>query len=186
MSPHFPVHWQKIAFIASLACRHQGNYILFCEAIEQPDNAASYRKILHKVWEYLAGQLNSMKNLEKALLLLEEITPNPEEHDNYGVYPALDACTLLTSALQMILDHDIDDLQDAAQLSLGTVAQFLEVSVEADADEIAQHPLFEREQQLQDEVQRQLLNGEKHKHETIRQLRRMLSELDCSNLGIPN
>lgn len=183
MAHEFSQHWQKIALIASLAHRHQGNFTLFCEAVEQPQNAASYQKILNKVWEYLAGQLNSMKNLEKALLQLEDITPDPEDHDNYGVYPALDACTLLTSALQMILDDSIDDLEDARQLSLETVSQFIEVS--EPTAEVANHPLYLSEQHIQSEAEQQLIDGQNNKPEAIKQIRRRLSELDTSNLGIP-
>lgn len=178
-------HWEKIAFITALCERHIPNYALYCETIEAPEQAAQLRKILNKVWEYLAGQLNSMKNLEKALLQLEELTPEPAEEDGYGVYPALDCCLLLTSALQMILDDSADDMEAAEGLSLATVSQFIALSEgleEFDPLE-QQHELYDQEMELQQWL-KTCLSEKKAQPEIIKQLRKQLSEFDSSNLGI--
>jgi len=186
MTPTFEHHWQKIAFIAALCSRHQGNHAIYCEAIEKNEQVALYGKILNKVWEYLAGQLKSMKNLENALLQLEGITPDPDENDGYGVYPALDACLLLTSALQMILDPSIDDVEQAAPLSLATVSQFIEISegLDAKSDAVVQHPLYQEERQLQQQLTANLSATDQTQAQIIKQLRRDLSEYTYSNLGI--
>ncbi len=178
-------HWVKIAFIAGLAERHWGNYALYCDTIDATTNAQQWRKILNKVWEYLAGQLNSMKNLEKALLQLDSLTPEPQEDDNYGVYPALDACLLLTSALQMILDDSIDDTATAANLSKATVTSFIALSQDIDAfdPEQAQHELYDAELQWHQHLLQQL-HSEGSKKDLVRQLRRDISDFDSSNLGI--
>ncbi len=178
-------HWQKIAFITALCERHYPNYALYCEANEQPEDARQLRKLLNKVWEYLAGQLNSMKNLEKALLQLETLTPEPVEDDAYGVYPALDCCLLLTSALQMILDDSIDDCDTAAGLSLATVSQFIAFSEGTDEFDPTrqQHELYDRELQLQDWLH-EYLAGPGTTADLIKQLRRELNDFDSSNLGI--
>lgn len=177
-------HWEKIAFITALCERHYPNFQLYCEATDASHNGEAYRKILNKVWEFLAGQLTSIKNLEKALLQLEDITPQPMEEDGYGVYPALDACLLLTSSLQMIMDDSIDDTETAAQLSLATVHQFIEmVSDESFDPETQQHELYTQERELQQEVRRRL--QEKLNTATItKQLRHYLREFEASNLGI--
>lgn len=186
MTPVFEHHWQKIAFITALCSRHQANHSLYCEAIEAPDDAKLYGKVLNKVWEYLAGQLKSLKNLESALLQLVEITPEPTEDDGYGIYPALDACLLLTSALQMILDPSIDDIDQAAPLSLATVSQFIEVSEDLapDSAEITEHPLYQSELELQQNVRITLETAGLPQAEVIKCLRRELSEYSYSNLGI--
>lgn len=178
-------HWEKIAFITALCERHFPNYALYCETIGTPEQADQLRKILNKAWEYLAGQLNSMKNLEKALLQLERLTPDPGEEDGYGVYPALDCCLLLTSALQMILDDSVDDAEDACGLSLATVSQF--IAFTEDTDEFdpthQQHDLYDQEQELQQWLHKSL-QTKKAQPEIIKQLRKELGEFEASNLGI--
>lgn len=178
-------HWEKIAFITALCERHLPNYALYCETIQETEAPQQLRKILNKIWEYLAGQLNSMKNLEKALLQMEELTPEPEEDDNYGVYPALDCCLLLTSALQMILDDSIDDVEAAAGLSLATVSQFIELSedLEEFVPEQHQHELYDQELGLQAWL-KECLSSTEPKAEMIKNLRKELTEFEASNLGI--
>ena len=186
MIPTFEHQWQKIAFIAALCSRHQGNHSIYCETNKKSEHAALYGKILNKVWEYLAGQLKSMKNLENALQQLEDITPEPTEDDGYGVYPALDACLLLTSALQMILDKSIDDVEQAAPLSLATVCQFIEISegLDKNSDAMAQHPLYQEESQFQQHLTTNLNVANQTQTQVVKQLRRELSEYTYSNLGI--
>jgi uncharacterized protein YjaG (DUF416 family) len=179
-------HWQKIAFIAALCERHYPNYVLYCEALDQEADSAVYRKVLGKIWEYLAGQLTSHKNLEKALLKVQEITPHePTEEDGYGIYPALDACLLLTSALQMTLDDSIDDSETAAGLSQSTVAQFIAMLKDRDSFDPAmeQHELYEQELQCQQWLL-ESLSCASSAPSAVKSLRRELREFDCSNLGI--
>ncbi|MYM62671.1 DUF416 family protein [Pseudomaricurvus sp. HS19] len=182
-------HWNRIALITALAERHYGNYALYCDLTGQQELAEQWRKNLNKVWEYLAGQLNSMKNLEKALLSMDELTPEPDEEDGYGVYPAQDACLLLTSALQMILDNSIDDVETACGLSLQTVAQFVAFSQELELDDamdnpqVQQHPLYQQEVDLQQYLDG-FLQQSRDPSELIKELRRELRDYDCSNLGI--
>lgn len=177
--------WQRIAMIAGLCERHSINHQLYCESIGKSPQAQQYRKILNKVWEYLAGQLKSLKNLEKALLELEGITPEPEPEDGYGIYPALDACCLLTSCLQMILDPSADDLESASGMSMGTVAQFIALIEELDEFDPSeqQHSLFDDELALQTEIAQQL-QIRNPQPEIIKTLRRWLTEMPSSNLGI--
>lgn len=177
-------HWCNIGFIAGLCERHFINFVLYSDSINQPEPARQYRKILNKVWEYLAGQLHSLKNLEKALEQLEAITPVPREADNYGVYPAADACLLLTSALQMILDDSIDDTEMASNLSLATVAQFIGLLTDAEFDPLSQtHELYEQELQTQEWL-RESLSEQQSRSAIIKQLRRDLGNMESSNLGI--
>lgn len=178
-------HWEKIAFITALCERHVPNYTLYCETIQETEDPEQLRKILNKIWEYLAGQLNSMKNLEKALLQMEELTPEPQEDDNYGVYPALDCCLLLTSALQMILDDSIDDVAAAAGLSLATVSQFIELSEDLEEfnPELQQHELYDQEVALHVWL-KECLGSTSPKADIIKNLRKELGQFDSSNLGI--
>jgi uncharacterized protein YjaG (DUF416 family) len=178
-------HWEKITFITALCERHLPNYALYCETIGETGATDQLRKILNKLWEYLAGQLQSMKNLEKALLQMEELTPEPKEDDNYGVYPALDCCLLMTSALQMILDDSIDDVEAAAGLSLATVSQFIELSedLEEFGPEHHGHELYQQELGLHAWVQ-ECVSSKAAKAEIVKELRKELTQFDSSNLGI--
>lgn len=180
-----PHHWQRIAVIAGLCERHSLNHQLYCENSDLATQAQLYRKILNKVWEFLAGQLKSMKNLEKALLELADITPEPAEADGYGIYPALDACCLLTSCLQMILDPSADDMDSASGLSLGTVAQFIALvdKIEEFDPSTQQHPLFDEEIALQQELAFRL-QVPANQAEIIKIMRRWLGDMKNSNLGI--
>ncbi len=178
-------HWEKIAFIAGLSERHYPNYALFSETISRPQQADVLRKVLNKVWEYLAGQLNSMKNLEKALQEVEQLTPEPGPEDGYGIYPALDFCLLLTSALQMILDNSIDDTETAAGLSRETVSQFIALSEDLEEfdPQLQQHDLYDQELAYQQWLQ-DCLSEQRPTNLIIKQLRRELAQLPASNLGI--
>lgn len=178
-------HWEKIAFITALCERHLPNHALYCETIQETEAPEQLRKTLNKIWEYLAGQLNSMKNLEKALLQMEGLTPEPGEDDHYGVYPALDCCLLLTSALQMILDDSIDDVEAAAGLSLATVSQFIELVEELEEfdPEQHQHELYDQELELQAWL-KTCLSSTSAKADIIKNLRKELGQFDSSNLGI--
>ncbi|MBR9912061.1 MAG: YjaG family protein [Gammaproteobacteria bacterium] len=178
-------HWQNIGFICGLCERHYPNFQLYSESLGEPQQGQLYRKILNKVWEYLAGQLTSLKNLEKSLPQLEEITPQPGDADSYGVYPALDACLLLTSALQMILDDSIDDSDTAAHLSRATVAQFIAVisGQESFDSDTQQHELYDAELQMQQWLREQMTQPA-DTATIIKETRRALRQLDCSNLGI--
>jgi uncharacterized protein YjaG (DUF416 family) len=178
-------YWQKIGFIAALCERHKLNHQLYSDAIDQHDNTLLYHKLLKKVWEYLLEQLTSMKNLEKALLQLEEIMPEPQAQDSYGVYPAFDAGLLLTSCLQMILDDSIDDVDLSANVSLATVTQFIVFTGEAEEDiQALQHPLALAELSFQNDLIASLTNSGLSKLETVKKLRKELSQISVSNLGI--
>jgi len=177
-------HWQKITFIAALCERHQSNFLLFCEANEIASNGHTYNKLLNKLWEYLAGQLKSTKNLEKTLLELEAITPEPHDDDGYGVYPALDACLLLISAVQMVLDDSIDDTQTAQQLSAATVTQFIAIMEGRDFDPTQQtHSLYEDELATHQHAI-DMITGRTAKAEIVKNLRKWFRSFDSSNLGI--
>lgn len=176
--------WQRIAFIASLCERHQGNHSLFCESLNWAEAQKTYRKALNKCWEYLAGQLTSEKNLEKMLLELETLEPDPSQSDSYGVYPALDAHSLLTSAYQMIFDESADDTEMTSKLSLQTVHHFVEFTHDAvNEDNIDSHPLVLSEIEFQQSAIKNISGNDSHA-DIVKDLRRWLRSFEATNLGI--
>lgn len=181
----FNQHWQKIAFIAAIAERHYLNFALFADMADTPEQGAFYRKSLNKVWEYLAGQLKSLKNIESTLAEFETMVPDPEGIDHYGVYPAMDAAVILVSALQMILDKTIDDTRSIGELSTNTVADFICLIEELENfdPESQSHELYDNELEFQQQVIEKLHIEEKQE-QIIRSLRQFTGQINVSNLGI--
>ena len=85
------------------------------------------------LWDCAAGQ-QSPKNFERLLERLEEQTPEVNQFDMYGVYPALDMVAALTTAIQSAMDPHEDDAYSNARLSLATISQFITEIEAADED----------------------------------------------------
>ncbi len=117
-------HWQQLSFCAAICERSFPNFQLFCEIEEQDDEQKQARKILNKAWEYLRGQLSSLKNIEKQLEPLNELIPEPNAYEHFGAYPAMDSMIALQSCIQGILD---DSIEDAAAMQTMTHERLLEV-----------------------------------------------------------
>lgn len=137
--------WQDQAFGLAMAERNLPNYSLFHEATKfgDPDFA---RKLMNKGWSYLSGELNSLKSLERHLEEWEDLIPDPEDFDAYGVYPALDEAVAIQSAILAILDPVYRVGQDCSELSCSTIASFLEV---IDANEEDSMTFWEQELSFQ-------------------------------------
>jgi uncharacterized protein YjaG (DUF416 family) len=125
MDLHSLNQWQQLAFCTALCERSFPNYQLFCELESQSSDSA--RKILNKVWEYLRGQLTSLKNIEKQLEPLTELIPNPDDYEQYGVYPAMDTLLTLQSCVQAILDSSIEDAVSIQTLTHERLLEVLEL-----------------------------------------------------------
>lgn len=123
--------WQQITFMASLCERMYPNYAMFCQTTEFAE-ARIYRDILDSIWELLTVK-NAKVNFERQLEKLEELVPNAEEFEFYGVYPAIDACMGLSELLHALLDRDLlmEAMQNISQQSVMTVAD-LEVAQGSD------------------------------------------------------
>lgn len=127
--------WQQLAFCTALCERSFPNYELFCD-IEDIDSKSA-RKILNKVWEFLRGQLKSLKNMEKQLELLTDLIPDPDVFEQYGVYPAMDTLLALQSCVQAILDSSIQDAQSIQSLMQERLLEVLELQgVEQDKSQL--------------------------------------------------
>jgi uncharacterized protein YjaG (DUF416 family) len=132
--------WQQLAFCTALCDRNFPNYELFCE-IEEIDSKPA-RKILNKVWEFLRGQLKSLKNMEKQLELLTDLVPDPDQFDQFGVYPAMDTMLALQSCVQAILDNSIGDAENIQNLMRERLAEVLDIQrTDKDSSELWQRQL---------------------------------------------
>ena len=178
--------WQHLTFMACLCERMYPNYHLFCEITEQPQNAKVYHNILNLVWEYLTVKEANI-NFENQLEKLENIIPDVNDYDFYGVVPALDACEGLAEVLHTIIaGASLEQAVKVSQLSLGTVAGYLETEYDRTLSEVElkESDLIQQELDVQWQLYRVLKEAEKHDVALIQDLKNELREEQASNICI--
>ncbi len=208
MAIHLPFaklsHWHQIAFSAALLERMLPNYQMFSEAADF-GNAKVLRNQLDIIWQWLDNSSTVKINSDAQLLKLEAETPNPEEFDSFGVFPALDACMALSALWQLmqvkpmkkpkISEVEIDDVQSISRLSHNSVSYYVELllleEVEEPVDEeftitveqMDAHPLMQWEIDTQNEVFDFLKFAAADKR-TCKLAKQMSLSEGLSNLGI--
>mgnify|MGYP000889467952 FL=1 len=178
--------WQHLTFMACLCERMYPNYHLFCQITEQPQNAKVYHNILNLVWEYLTVKEANI-NFESQLEKLENIIPDVNDYDFYGVVPALDACEGLAEVLHTIIaGASLEQAVKVSQLSLGTVAGYLETEYDRTLSEVElkESDLIQQELDVQWQLYRALKEAERHDVELISDLKNALREEAVSNICI--
>ena len=178
--------WQHMTFMACLCERMYPNYHLFCQITEQPQNAKVYHNILNLVWEYLTVK-DANINFENQLEKLENIIPDVNDYDFYGVVPALDACEGLAEVLHTIIaGASLEQAVKVSQLSLGTVASYLETEYDRTLSEVElkESDLIQQELDVQWQLYRALKEAERHDVELISDLKNALREEAVSNICI--
>ena len=178
--------WQHLTFMACLCERMYPNYHLFCQITEQPQNAKVYHNILNLVWEYLTVKEANI-NFENQLEKLENIIPDVNDYDFYGVVPALDACEGLAEVLHTIIaGASLEQAVKVSQLSLGTVASYLETEYDRTLSEVElkESDLIQQELDVQWQLYRALKEAERHDVELISDLKNALREEVVSNICI--
>ena len=145
-----------------------------------------YHNILNLVWEYLTVK-DANINFENQLEKLENIIPDVNDYDFYGVVPALDACEGLAEVLHTIIAGDsCVQAVKLSELSLQTVADLL---VEQNGRELSEAELKETEEIQQEldvqwQIYRALKEVEKHNVELISDLKNELREVGVSNICV--
>lgn len=172
-------HWQQLAFTTALCERSFANFELFCEIETWQDQAKGTRKILNKVWEYLRGQLKSMKNMEKQLETLTDFIPDPDDFDQYGAYPAMDTAVALQSCVQSILDNSVMDAQAIQIMMSERLAEVLEMQ----DIEKSESELWQRHQSFEQAVY-DLITVHNSHADIVKQLIPLSQDKGVSHLGI--
>lgn len=178
--------WQHLTFMTCLCERMYPNYHLFCQITEQPQNAKVYHNILNLVWEYLTVKEANI-NFESQLEKLENIIPDVNDYDFYGVVPALDACEGLAEVLHTIIaGASLEQAVKVSQLSLGTVASYLETEYDRTLSEVElkESDLIQQELDVQWQLYRALKEAERYDVELISDLKNALREEAVSNICI--
>ncbi|HII3848307.1 TPA: YjaG family protein [Pasteurella multocida] len=178
--------WQHITFMACLCERMLPNFQLFCQVVEQEENGKLYQNILNLVWEHLTVK-GAKINFENQLEKLENIIPDLNEHQFYGALPAADACEALSELLHtLIAGSNLEQAIKISQLSLQTVATFLEQQAEQALSEKAlkESEEIQQELDLQWLIYRTLNACEKRDIALILDLKNELRSTGISNIGI--
>lgn len=180
--------WREFVFILALAERAFPNYVLFDDAIGAKQ-AAKMRLLLDQAWDMLQEK-NADARVTQALARLENLAPDPEAYDMYGVYPADDFCKLLEQALLNRLNSTKQRALEASQWATATVAQFIEMAEGEDLDEDAlvrlldKHELMKADKLFQRDL---LLSLKKQRVPTeafVAQMKEDAANGGVSNLGI--
>jgi uncharacterized protein len=143
--------YQQAAVAAALLERMLPNYQLFAE-VTQTGDAELPRHILTLVWEWLSVKKAKI-NFEKLAEELDSVTPEINDFDIFGVYPAVDCATALDMMLSGIAQQDASEFINVAKISQATVARLIEhdsidddITTEAELKKIVrEHPLMQYE-----------------------------------------
>lgn len=196
MAIHLPFEklsqWQQIAFASALLERMLPNYQMFSESSEF-GSYALLRNQLDLIWQWLDKNNKIKININAQLKKLEEQTPDPEEFDSFGVFPALDVCMAIMSLWQLMQSNGADkaheDINSISRLSQNSVNYYVELLLleegaeDINATDIDEHPLIVWEEATQNELFDFLKMAAETKRSCQLAIEMVLSE-GLSNLGI--
>lgn len=172
--------WKACAFSLVLLERMYPNYQLFCEVTEFAD-ATGLRNTLNSIWEWLA--VGTKINYEAQRNKLDEATPDVDDFDNYGVYPALDFAVALDAVINLMSGDDMQGAVVISKVSQGSVEAYIYAS-EGEATDVKLHPLMQWEIAIQTEVLELLSSGVKRDKELAKKLKAIATDEGISNIGI--
>ena len=174
--------WQQTVFALALAERMYPNYALYAQSTGK-GNEAAFREALDSLWGYMTEK-GSRVDLGAILESFEEHIPNPVKEENYGAYPALDACVSLGCAYNSVICRLGEEAIEASNASIGSVAGFIEMLAERDFsdEELYEHELMESEMSFQVALMQEV--DKPRDPEQILAIRQMASQDGVSNLGI--
>ena len=180
--------WRECAFLLTLAERAFPNYALFADAVGMK-SGGKMRQLLDLAWGMLQKDASEAA-IPQLLSKLETLSPNVDEYDAYGVYPAFDFCQLLEQALLNRLNPNKHRATEASQLATKTVMDFVEMSEGGgmDDDELIRmfehHPLLKEDKLFQRDTVLALKRQRTPREDFIAELKAEAANDGVSNLGI--
>jgi uncharacterized protein YjaG (DUF416 family) len=172
-----------VVFSCALMQRMLPNYQLFSQSTGFGDPLIAQAS-LNLIWEWCMSpktKFNAPVQLEK----LEEIIPDVDNFESFGVYPALDYCMALSSMLLSFSNEHEHVAVTIAKLSQGSVEAFILATAEGELDnnQIKQDPLmiYEIETQLS---LLEYCQSNKITKEFVKDLRSDIVSQGISNLGL--
>ena len=148
------------------------------------------RGALNALWDRHANPKHSKINAERWQEKVDEVTPSEYGHDMLGVYPAMDACTAISTLLQGVLDKDSKNFVDVAKVSQASVAKFIELNIadEVPAEQLReavnQHELYQYEVEMQQAMLNYLEAQPTVTKALVNQLKQMVADEGISNIGL--
>lgn len=178
--------WQHLTFMACLCERMLPNFQLFCEVSKRSDHAKIFQNVLNLVWEHLTVK-GAKINFENQLEKLEEIIPDVNQFDFYGVFPAEDAAQALSELLHsLIAGETLEQAIKLSQLSLATVATYLETQQNRSLNEqeLKNSAEIQEELDVQWQIYRLLAECEERDVALILELKNEIRTTGISNIGL--
>lgn len=178
--------WQHFTFMATLCERMAPNFKLFCQMNELEGESKTYQNILNLVWEYLTVK-NAKINFDNQLEKLENIIPDVNDYDNFGVVPALDACQALAEILHAIIAGEtLEKAIEISRISLSTVTALLATENGRDFSEaeLKENQDIQAELDVQWQIYRLLKDCEKRDIDLVLDLKNEIRAEGISNIGI--
>ncbi len=179
---------QKQLFATALCQRMYPNYQLFSEVCEF-GTPQVLDTVLNLLWQKQYD--NKLKlNIDIHLERLDEVAPEPQKFDSFGVYPALDAVSALIALLSALQSKIEEDITNISKLSSSTVANYIEATCdqefsneEALDDYVFAHSAMAEEREIQsmllDVIEENTISPA-----FVKELRQEIIESGVSNIGI--
>ncbi|MGY5451809.1 YjaG family protein [Agarivorans sp. MS3-6] len=139
---------QQALYCLALLQRMSPNYLLFCQAVEL-DHQADFNKLMALFWEKTLFPQNKI-NFAIQRERFEDLIPDPQQYDMYGVYPALDCCVVAECLFASLLEPTGQEAEQASQTSLASVLGMLELQYgELTDEQVMQQELVQHELEFQ-------------------------------------
>lgn len=178
--------WQQRLFMVCLCERMYPNFVYYCHLQQDEQSAVGYKKILDLIWESLLVE-NVKINFDLQLEKLELIIPILNEDSPYMVYPAIDACQVLSEILHSYISGEIvEHSAKVSSISATTVAEFemTRDNIELSEQEQSQLPSVIEEFDLQWDIFRLLSNENNEMIDLIKGLKEDIRSTKTSNIGV--
>jgi len=182
--------WQQQIVLALYLCERMLPNYQFFHQITAFGDSKPLRGALNACWDDLLQGGKSKVNYSRWQEKVDDVTPSEYGHDMLGVYPAMDACTAISTMLQGLIDKAPDNLTDVAKVSEACVVKFIELN---DAEQVpaaelqqyvAEHELYQYELAMQQAMINFLLSQPEVSPPLIKQVRMMVKDEGVSSLGL--
>lgn len=182
------------AIMALYLCQRMvPNYELFHQVTGFGD-PKPLRSALNACWDWVHQPRAVKVNFTRWQEKVDDVTPSEHGHDMLGVYPAMDACTAVSTLLQGFIDSTSAEFVSVAKISQATVQKFLELtegealSVEARQKMLREHELSSYEVEIQQAMlsflESQYGTQPKPSAALVKLVRSMVEDEGISNVGV--
>lgn len=172
--------WQAFAFGLAMSERLYPNYALFSEVSNSGD-AKLLRNILNSCWDSIIS-IGAKIDFDKLLNKAESLIPDPADHDNFGVIPAIDASMCITASIELLQENCAgEEVLVPSRLSRNTIEAYIDAADLSDDDANA---TWCAEYAFQAQLLDMLNDLARYDKELIRHYKMFAQNGGISNIGI--